>query len=96
MKVTKSELEDRVTYLNQLMRMPVVPYTTAHGQYKPNAGCYLLDWAYGGVKLSRMSLKHGCTGQSHPISMGYETKKICYQAVNHYIDGIEAGKEHQA
>jgi len=45
------------------------------GRYEPNAGCYLLDWAYGGVKLSRMSSKDGCTGQSDPISMGFSTKK---------------------
>ena len=40
-----------------------------------------------------MSSKDGCTGQSNPISMGFSTKKECYHAVNHFISGIETGKE---
>ena len=93
MKISKSDLENRVTLLNQITGMPVVPYSMVDGRYQPNAGCYLLDWAYGGVKLSRMSSKDGCTGQSNPISMGFSTKKECYRAVNHFISGIETGKE---
>jgi len=93
MKVSKSDLENRVTLLNQITGMPVVPYSMVDGRYQPNAGCYLLDWAYGGVKLSRMSRDVGCTAQGDPISMEYGTKKECYHAVKHFISGIETGKE---
>jgi len=90
-RITKAHLENLVARINDRAGMEAEPYRKdpETGRYKPNAGVYLLDWAYGGVKLARMSLDEGCTGQSNPIQMGYETKRIASDMIYAFLMGME-------
>lgn len=54
---------------------------------KANIGNYHIDQAYGGVKLVQMMGESG--GIRNVLSMGYETKANCYNAIHAYIKGIE-------
>ena len=93
-RITTRDLEGMVKRLNTLTKMPLTSYTIgADGRCRPNAGNYHLDWAYGGVKLVRMSLTPGCSGVSEPISMGYTTKRDCHDRIYAFIRGIETQQE---
>ena len=77
-----------------MFNLPSEPYIKNEltGKLEPQAGVFLLDMAYGGVKLSRMSLEKGCTGQSN-ITGGFDTKKVCYDKMQAFIRGIEIERE---
>jgi len=90
-RITTKQLENLVTRINEVLGLPTEPYTETDGQYRPNAGVYVLDWAYGGVKLSRMSTKEGCTGQSDISGLG--TKREAWDFMHAFLKGIEAGKQ---
>jgi len=88
MKVTQRDLEAAVERLNRLTGHQLAPYTKLdNGKHVPNAGNYHLDYAYSGVKLVQMCDEG--TGIKNVLSMGYETKKNCYNAIHSYIKGIE-------
>lgn len=93
-RITNRDLEGMVKRLNTLTKMPLTSYTIdTDGRCMPNAGNYHLDWAYGGVKLVRMSLTPGCSGVSEPIYMGYGTKRECYDRIYAFICGIETQQQ---
>ena len=91
MRITKSDLEGRVDYLNELTGMPSEPYgpRTKDNNCNPQAGNYHLSWAYGGVQLERMSMTKGCSGVDVPLSTGYCSKRECYNAINSFITGVK-------
>ncbi|MDB4351967.1 hypothetical protein OAA60_00875 [Porticoccaceae bacterium] len=92
MSITKADLERKVKYLNELTGHATEPYgERINGKINPNAGNYHLDWAYGGVKLAQMSLTDGCTGTSDPLSVGFGTKRECYEAIAAFVRGVEVG-----
>ena len=91
-RITKSDLNNMVARLNHTAGTPTEPYTKGEdGNYHPNALCYHLDGAYGGWQLAQMCTEG--SGTSHPIHMGYVSKKDCYYAIHTFIMGMEAGKE---
>ena len=89
-RITKSDLEARVDYLNELTGMPIEPYgPRKNGRSNPQAGNYHLSGAYGGWQLERMSLSDGCTGLTVPLNTGYCSKRELYNAINHFILGVK-------
>ena len=88
-RISQKDLEQRVAHLNNITDHAEETYSLDdNGRYQPNAGVYHIDMAYGGCKLVQMSSQEGCTGITEPVSMGYCTKRECYQAVNAFIAGI--------
>ena len=87
-QVTKRDLEGVVKRINLAAGMPLTPYTKSGGKYIANIGNYHLDWAYGGVKLSRMSSAGG--GTSDPLYSGYTTKRELYNMLHAFVNGMEA------
>jgi hypothetical protein len=83
-RVTDSMLEARIKRLNEVLGLPVEPYTMVDGKYQSNPGNLHLDYAYGGVQVYQMSNEGG--GVNHPggIHSGYVTKRECLQ----FIDGM--------
>ncbi len=93
-RITNRHLEGMIARLNKLTGMPAEPYAKdANGVHQPQAGCYHLSQAYGGVCLHRMSLTPGCTGVSTPLMGGHVTKRELYDQIFAFIRGIETAKE---
>jgi hypothetical protein len=86
-RITTKQLEAVVERINRMTNSPLTPYSNG----KPNAHCYHLDWAYGGVSLVRMA--EVGTGISHPIGGGFFTKKELYFRMQAFICGLEAKKD---
>lgn len=86
-RITQEHLESLVEYLNKITNSPLETYTKQGDKYLANIGNYHLDWAYGGVKLSRICNDAG--GTSNISDMGYGTKRELYNWLKAYIAGIE-------
>ena len=90
-QITKKMLEKKVDYLNQLTGNPTVPWTkNKDGKFKANIGNYHLSGAYGGYSLERMCTDGG--GVTTPLNTGCVPKRELFNAICHYINGIESGK----
>ena len=81
MRINKSDLEAAVLQLNTLTNSP----TTYMTDGVSNIGHYHLSWAYGGVRLHRLTTHGGaiitvCDG-------GYGTKRELYEKMQAYISG---------
>jgi hypothetical protein len=97
MRITQKDLENTVKYINNIFNQPTEPYikNETTGKYEPQAGVFLLDMAYGGTKLTRMSLDNGCTGQSEVTKSGFTTKKILYHEMRSFIEGVLLERENK-
>lgn len=95
MRVSQKDLEATVGRINRLFNQPEKPYilNESTNKLEPQAGVFLLDWAYGGVQLGRMSLDQGCTGQSIVSKSGFTTKKDLYYEMQTMIEGILLDRE---
>jgi len=81
-----AHIEHKIDYLNQITKSPAKPYTrNAKDKHKANLKNFHTYQAYGGVGVHRMDNKHG--GVTATIPLG--TKRECYEALCHFIDGIE-------
>ena len=90
-RISEGDLKAAVERLNKLMGKKTEPYTKGKdGKYSPNGGTYLLDWAYGGVKLSQMCDEG--TGEKDVLSAGFVTKPQLYALIHAYIRGIQDAK----
>jgi len=89
-RTTKSQLESLVEEINARTGHELEPYDHSKPGCNPNAGTYLLDYAYGGVRLSQMSLRKGCTGQSDITQRG--TKTELYYQLKAMLTGLEMQK----
>ena len=86
---TQKDLEDMLSRINKEAGKPQKAYTRdAEGRYKPNAGAYVLDYAYGGVKLSQMSQEEGCSGTENVT--GFGTKRETYLKMHAFLRGMQA------
>jgi hypothetical protein len=86
-RINKQQLKDLVSHLNYITDAPIEAYTKgADGRYRSNIGCYVLDWAYGGVALDQIMTDGG--GVRNIIGRG--TKRETYFAIRTYIDGYRA------
>lgn len=83
--INKAALEQQIDRLNDMTGQPMEPYNyDAKNCYVSQPGNYHLDWAYGGVCVEQM-----CEGGGvRTIIAGYETKRITYEKLCTYIDGI--------
>lgn len=92
-RITQKDLERLVMDINTETGMPHAPYTrTAERKIVPSPGCYHLDYAYGGVKLVRMSMEQGCTGISNVSTGGYGTKRELYTWMRAFLEGLTYNK----
>jgi len=88
MRVTKKELEAKVTRLNKILNRPETPYTrNANGTFDGNVGHIKLDHApiYGGYILREMEES---TGES---TFGPLSRRVNASEMATYIDGIIFG-----
>ncbi len=89
-RMTKNILIARVDDLNDALNLPREPYAPerdAKGHLQSNDGTFVLDWAYGGVKLSRM-----CKGGGQRNISGCGTLRECYTFVDAMLSGIYAAR----
>jgi hypothetical protein len=86
-RITKAMLTSRLDALNDALDLPREPYAAAerdaNGYLQSNAGTFVLDWAYGGVRLSRMT----AGGGERDISPRGTTRE-CYAYVSAMLTGI--------
>lgn len=94
-RITRKDLDNVVAHLNHIAGTPPEPYIKNEktGKYEPQANCYLIGGAYGGWRLEQMSSTQGCTDTRVPIPMGYESKRVCYNAIRAYISVIIGQQE---
>jgi len=85
--ITKRDLELQVARINLLTGSPQTPYKrNADGTITANIGYYHLDWAYGGVQLSRMCNIDG--GTTTVSTIGFAPKRALYEWIQGYIAGL--------
>ena len=91
-RITEKQLRSLVAYINDITGSPQEPYSkNSEGNFKANIGNYHLDFAYGGVNLSRMANDGG--GINQPLGGGFHTKRELYDKLQAFIRGIQTGKE---
>lgn len=86
-RITRADLERVCQKINTAAGMPLQPYSP-HPDHKPQAGCYHIDNAYGGVALHRMSMEPGCTGVTTMFGGGYRPKRELYELMQAFHAGI--------
>jgi len=85
-RIRQKDLEYQADRINELTESPRTPYTNVDGKITGNIGNYHLDYAYGGVKLVRMSNTHG--GINVISTDGFGTKRELYNWMNAFIAGL--------
>ena len=86
-RITQKDLEYQIDRINEVTSSPMASYTK-NGKLKSNVGNYHLDYAYGGVKLSRMVNENG--GIVNISRNGYGTKKELYNWMQAFLTGMAA------
>jgi hypothetical protein len=90
-RITQANLEAVVARINRQTNSPMQPWgKNEAGETKANIGNYHLGYAYGGVKLYRMTNEGG--GVRDVLSTGYTTKRELYNAMFAFIAGLETGE----
>jgi hypothetical protein len=90
-RISENTLAAALNSLNDalgLCREPYAAERNAAGNLESNAGTYVLDWAYGGVRLSQMA----AGGGERDIS-GRGTKRECYTYICAMLAGIDVAKK---
>lgn len=83
-QITKSDLYAVLKRINEITNQQEKAYT--NDTY--NVGTYVLDWAYGGVRLGRITNEHG--GQIAVTRRG--TKREVYYYMQAFISGYIAAR----
>ena len=78
-RTTQAQLESLVDRINDIKGLKDVQYNTVGG--------YLLDGAYGGWKLVKVTNESG--GQTD-ITSGYAPKKELYYQIRAFLSGLES------
>ena len=86
-RITDKDLIAVVARINRVTNSPDKPYVDG----KPQAGCYHLSHAYGGVALYRMALPMPLP--SAHIFYGHGTKRELYDKMQAWLAGYELAKE---
>ena len=93
MRITQKDLEAVVSRINRICGTPATPYAMIpDGSFAPNANCYHLSYAYGGVQLVQMSSTIGCTGVRNVLGTGHIPKADLYNRMQSFISGLEVSK----
>lgn len=87
-RITISNLNHQVETINTMTESPATSWSKdkATGRLWANIGNYHLDWAYGGVRLVRMSNQGG--GINVISTVGFGTKRELYNWLRAFIDGM--------
>jgi hypothetical protein len=93
-RITKAERAARLARLNRMLGQKVEAYTVhPDGTHRWNVGTYILDAAFGGLLLSRIT---GPTGGEGMSLTRRGTKREAYRAMGAFIEGIHAAREVKA
>ena len=86
-RITKQQLQNLLDRINQATGHTLEPWTQDEtGRPRANVGTYVLDWAYGGVRLSQLTNESG--GERDITGLG--TKRETYCRMQGFLDGIYA------
>lgn len=91
-RISKKELESKVTRINEMMGRPVEPFRAYEGsneqKYIFNVGHIALDYNrfYGGYTLREISNRDG--GESN---FGLVSRRVAAREMNTYLEGIITG-----
>ncbi len=89
-RINIKQIEKLIDRLNETAGTPKSAYTkNSDGRLVPNPDHFYLAQAYGGCKLEQIC-KGG--GARDPISMGFVTKRECFDLVSAYLNGMESAK----
>ena len=81
-------LTARLNQINEVTGNPLEAWTgQTDGTFKANIGTYVLDWAYGGVRLSQISSEGG----GERDITGRATKRETYERMGAFLAGLQAG-----
>lgn len=86
-RITQADLERVCQKINTKAGMPSQPYSPAP-EFRPQAGCYHVTGAFGGVALEQMSIEPGCTGTTAMFGGGYRPKRELYERMTAFLAGI--------
>jgi hypothetical protein len=89
-RITTATLEAIIARINMLTNSPLRPYEDVAGKYVPQAGCYHLSSAYGGVALKRMSPTGGAVDV---LDRGHMPKRELAELMHAYIRGLNCALE---
>jgi len=87
-RITQKDLENLVERINKKTGHATEPYSSEGGKFTANIGTYLLDYAYGGVKLVQLVSEGG--GITVISSGGYGTKRDLYNWLWAFLAGLES------
>lgn len=88
-RITNKDLENVLGRINRIVGAKEEPRSKdSDGRYRANVGTYVLDYAYGGVRLSQITSE---SGAERDIT-GRATKKETYYRMHAFIQGLEARK----
>lgn len=88
-RITRKQLEARVTRLNELTGNPTEPYTRNGDKLTANVGNYHISGAYGGFCVHQMCNESG--GVTTPISYGHIPARELWDQLGAFLNGIELG-----
>jgi len=92
-RITKADLQNVLDRINEATGHTLEGWTqNSAGRYRANVGTYVLDWCYGGVRLSQLSTEGG--GERDITGRG--TKRETYNAMRAFLEGIHAAREVKA
>ena len=91
-RITKRDLQNVLDRINEATGQKLEGWTKDEtGRYRANVGTYVLDWCYGGVRLSQLVTPSG--GERDITGRG--TKRETYHAMRAFLAGLEtASKGH--
>ena len=91
-RITKNDLRAVLSRINTQTGGASEAYTKgADGRWRANAGTYVLDYAYGGVRLGQLCNESG--GQRDITVRG--TKREVYYMMHAFLRGLEAAEGNQ-
>ncbi len=86
-RISKQDLETALDRINKATGQALEGWTKNEaGTYRANVGTYVLDWCYGGVRLSQLTSEGG--GERDITGRG--TKSETYHAMRAFLAGLEA------
>lgn len=88
MTVTKEDLKNVLDRINEATDHKLEAWTKdSTGRYRANVGTYVLDWCYGGVRLSQLCNESGA--ERDITTRG--TKLETYNRMRAFLTGLEVG-----
>ena len=85
-RITKQDLKKVLDRINKATDHKLDAWTKdSTGRYRANVGTYVLDWCYGGVRLSQLCNEAG--GERDITGRG--TKRETYERMHAFLTGLE-------